>query len=236
MADRDDDLSEGLRCRRLDQGRFQMEPKLYEEIIDCIPADSHGSLRRRGISFGLAAIALCLASPCAMADPTTVTLFGLEQQNLGFVPVPGTLVVCEGKIVGGLCDSEGVSDIYTFEQFGIPVSSVSDPKEFFELIASDFDSSKPLIDQGDRHIEEGDLYSALTPIDPGYDLTDNSAVVYTFAPSALEDIPEPRTVFSLWFGAIVITIIHHHWRKSQKNKNRAAFSARVLARRRTSPT
>jgi hypothetical protein len=160
-----------------------------------------------------AEIVIYSTSPCAMADPIeAVTLFGLAQQNVGFSQAPGVLVVCEGKVVGGLCDSDGVSDLYDFG-FGDFVSSSSEPKEFFELIAWDFDASAPLPDQGDRHIEEGDLFSALTPADPGYDLTNRSAVVYTFAPSALGDIPEPGTAVFLGLGAVAITIIHRHRRK-----------------------
>jgi hypothetical protein len=149
----------------------------------------------------LTSAVVCSAVLCQTACATEmVVLSGQASQQLTFIAAAGQLVICEGKVVNNKCDTMGVSDVATFKND--TVGWDSDPAETLESKAAaqaDNDASSALADVPNAtHRAESDLlsvtYDAVTSADPGFDLSNNSEVFYSFAPTALEDIPEPTSL------------------------------------------
>jgi hypothetical protein len=157
---------------------------------------------------------LVVFGPCIAGDPSSVqvsvrpapVISGSPTQRVPFQVTPGSLIMCEGNIVGGRCDGQGVSDVLTF---GSPVTFMSDPSGNDadpEPMPGDSDvlGTLPLPDDVEaEHTVEASLLNGVPYVAgvrgmPGFDVTDNLPVAYFFAPSALVDrVPEPTSVVLL---------------------------------------
>ncbi len=163
----------------------------------------------------LAVTIVCLASSRGVAGPIEmVAVSGEEEQGLNFVPVPGTVVICDDGIVfaTNLCTGGDVSDVWLWMSAPPGIRTLSDAPDIFESIfgSTDNDIVGLRDDRTEPHVMEDNVsgmgvgYTALTSSDPGFDLTNDSAVTYKFASSAVDthepDVPEPPTLLLLGSG------------------------------------
>jgi hypothetical protein len=195
------------------------------------------SFTRSAIVSVIVAASLAISPmPANAAVVEFVTLTGAASQPLGFLAAAGSLVICEGKVVNNKCDNAGVSDVATFKND--TVGWDSDPKETLETAAqaaADNDASSALADVPGTHKAEGDLltstYDAITSEDPGFDLSTGSPVIYSFAPSALVDIPEPPSL-TIWYPILAALCLHlilrgHQYRRVGADVAFLGFAART---------